>query len=125
MNTTMRYEESYRRTHHTRRHSSAGSKRVLFIAITVVAILLGIVLGNNVLNASHSSAYSDVEKELYYTSIQIESGDTLWTIAEEYMCSEYDDVNDYINDVKQINNLHTDVIHAGAYLLVPYYEVVE
>lgn len=134
MNATMRYNHQrhtygYTSTRQSslrqKRRSVAMSKRFLFTAITVVAILLGIVLGNNVLNSSHSSAYSDVQKEVRYTSIKIESGDTLWTIAEEYMCSEYDDVNDYIRDVKEINGLYSDVIHAGGYLMVPYYEVVE
>lgn len=136
MNATIGYNNSHRDTyrytrtanHRTlsqKRRSAAMSKRFLFTAITVVAILLGIVLGNNVLSSSHSSAYSDVQKEVRYTSIKIESGDTLWTIAEEYMCSEYDDVNDYIKDVKEINGLYSDVIHAGNYLMVPYYEVVK
>ena len=134
MNATMRYNHQrhtygYTSTRQSsfrqKRRSVAMSKRFLFTAITVVAILLGIVLGNNVLNSSHSSAYSDVQKEVRYTSIKIESGDTLWTIAEEYMCSEYDDVNDYIKDVKEINGLYSDVIHAGNYLMVPYYEVVQ
>ncbi|MGN1154642.1 MAG: LysM peptidoglycan-binding domain-containing protein [Agathobacter sp.] len=133
MNTTMRYEHSYRNSytnrsrcaHNRRRQTSYKNKRVLFVAITVVVILLGIVLGNNIINASHSSAYSEVEKELCYTSVEIEEGDTLWSIAEEYMCSEYDDVNDYIKDIKQINNLHSDTIHAGGYLMVPYYEIIK
>lgn len=135
MNATMRYNNSHRHTYgytrshqstvNQRRRSATMSKRFLFTAITVVAILLGIVLGNNVLSSSHSSAYSDVQKEVRYTSVKIESGDTLWTIAEEYMCSEYDDVNDYIREVKEINGMYTDVIHAGGYLMVPYYEVVE
>lgn len=133
MNTTMRYDTTYSR-HYSRaqvqnrnrkRYNASVSKRVLFVAITVIAILLGIMIGNNVLSTSHSSAYSTVEKELRYTSVEIEAGDTLWTIAEAYMCSEYDDINDYIYDVMQINNLASDEIHAGGYLMVPYYEVIE
>ena len=108
-----------------RKQASISNKRILFIAITVVAILLGVVLGNNVSNGSHTKAYNDVQKELYYTSIEIQPGDTLWSIAEEYMCSEYDDVNDYIKDIKKVNGLHRDTIHAGNYLMVPYYKVVE
>ena len=133
MNATMKYEGTYHKSYHSdyrtnsrrRKQNVFSSKRMLFIAITVVAILLGVVIGNNVINSSHSSAYTTVEKELCYTSIKIQSGDTLWTIAEEYMCPEYDDINAYIKDVKQINNLHSDTIHAGRYLMVPYYEVIK
>ena len=97
----------------------------MFVVITVVAILLGIVLGNNMISASSSSATTEHTKELYYTSVEVESGDTLWSIAEEYMSAEFDDVDDYIKEVKQINGLHSDTIHAGSYIMVPYYEIVE
>lgn len=133
MNTTMRLEHSYRNrynssrnyTHRSKKQKAVLNKKILFVSITVVAVLLGIVLGNNVINASHSSAYSEIQKEICYTSVAIKEGDTLWSIAQEYMCSEYDDVNDYIKDIKQINNLHSDTIHAGGYLMVPYYEIVK
>lgn len=116
MNTAIRYRK---------RTSVYLNKKVIYVAITVVAILLGIVIGNNIINSSSSSATTEHTKELYYTSVEIEAGDTLWTIAEEYMSAEYDDVNEYIKEVKQINNMYSDTIHAGSYIMVPYYEVVE
>lgn len=58
----------------------------------------------------------------YYKSITIESGDTLWSIAQDYMDDEhYDSVNDYIKEVKQINVLNGDDITYGEHLIVPYY----
>jgi len=57
----------------------------------------------------------------YYTSIQIQSGDTLWDLANDYVTSEYHSINEYINEVKKLNSLETDDIHAGQYLTVPYY----
>lgn len=100
-------------------------KRMLFVAITVVSILLGIVIGNAIIGSSSSSATTEHTKELYYTSVEIEYGDTLWTIAEAHMSAEYDDIESYIREIKKINGIHNDTIHAGNYLMVPYYEVVE
>ena len=56
----------------------------------------------------------------YYTSIYIEKGDTLWSIAEQYA---YDGIStmDYINELKEINNLKDETIYAGCYLLISYY----
>lgn len=57
----------------------------------------------------------------YYTSIQIQSGDTLWGLAKDYITTEYTSVNDYITEVKHLNSLENDNIHEGQYLTVPYY----
>lgn len=58
----------------------------------------------------------------YYKSIIISNGDTLWSIAQEYMDEEhYDSTNDYINEVRKLNALGNEDIHYGEYLIVPYY----
>lgn len=57
----------------------------------------------------------------YYTSIQIEPGSSLWNIAEKYASSEYESLEAYIQEVRQINHLDEDTIYAGSYLCIPYY----
>lgn len=56
----------------------------------------------------------------YYTDVRVESGDTLWDIAMEYMTEEYRSVNEYIREVKKINNIGTG-LQCGQILTVPYY----
>jgi LysM repeat protein len=71
-----------------------------------------------------SAAMSKSEKKTlykYYTSIEIQSGDTLWELANDYITAEYISIHDYINEVKRINALENDKIHEGQYLTVPYY----
>jgi cell division protein YceG involved in septum cleavage len=65
-----------------------------------------------------------VEYDKSFISIEVNDGDTLTSIAQDYAISaaEYDD---YISEVKNINNLDGDTIHTGCYLLVPVYEVAE
>jgi len=55
------------------------------------------------------------------TSIEIQKGDTLWSIASEFMTDEYDDMNDFIKEIKVSNGMASDEIHTGNYIIIPYY----
>lgn len=57
----------------------------------------------------------------YYTSIRVEPGDTLWEIAERYLCEESGSRESYIQELRQINGLNGSQIRAGQYLTVIYY----
>lgn len=57
----------------------------------------------------------------YYTSIRIEEGDTLWGLACEYGNEDCQSLPSYIQEVKRMNHLTDDTIHAGRYLMVFYY----
>lgn len=57
----------------------------------------------------------------YYTSIQVESGATLFSIAEEYRGEHYDSADAYIEEVMRMNSLHNEKIIAGQHLIIPYY----
>lgn len=56
-----------------------------------------------------------------YTRIEIRPGDSLWSIASEHMSEEYESVQDYVREIKSLNGLGSDEIHAGRFLLIPYY----
>lgn len=58
--------------------------------------------------------------EKYYKSIQIEAGDTLWDIANEYRGNQ--EIKSYIKEVKKMNNLKSDQINDMSYLTIMYYE---
>ena len=58
----------------------------------------------------------------YYTTVTIGCGDTLETIAGNYISDEYRDMSSYICEVQSINHIEDkDVIHAGDNIIVPYY----
>lgn len=59
----------------------------------------------------------------YYTQIEIQSGDSLWTIAGKYMKNgPYKSRTEYINEVAELNQLSGTMIIKGQYLIVPYYD---
>ena len=60
--------------------------------------------------------------EVKYETVRIESGDSLWSIAKEHMNPGYDNIYDYIDDIKECNHMTDDKVNSGCYLLVPYYE---
>lgn len=74
---------------------------------------------------SFSAQASDIEQQhyyKYYKSIEIKKGDTLWSIASEYMdLQHYNGISDYINEVKEMNALTSYQITAGNYIIIPYY----
>ncbi len=58
----------------------------------------------------------------YYTSVYVNPGDTLWTIAGEYYDLGYENRKEYINEVMDINHLtHASDLQSGTVIYVPYY----
>lgn len=63
----------------------------------------------------------EVHYEKVYTTITVETNETLWTIADRYDF-KYDSKYDYIEEVVFINNLKdSNDIKSGETLVVPYY----
>lgn len=58
----------------------------------------------------------------YYKSVCIESGDNLWSIADQYRQGSALTVEEYVKELKRMNNLREDIIHAGQYLTVVYFQ---
>lgn len=74
---------------------------VLFIGLTIYAVWTRL----NETNVEYT-------EETYV----VQTGDTLWDIAEEY-CSEHQSINEYIYKVKQVNNISSD-LKAGQTIII-------
>ena len=94
-------------------------KKALAIVI-LVFISLGILLGTSI-NALASSKADVASYNKYYKSVRIESGDTLWTIADDYISDLNIDKQEYIAEICELNNICENEIHAGDYVVVAYY----
>lgn len=95
-------------------------KRLSLAVLLCVAVIAA--LGASfVMTSTAEAGTSESSRYKYYTSIQVEPGSSLWEIAREYASSEYEDLEDYIREVRQINHLDQDTIYAGSYLCIPYY----
>lgn len=96
----------------------ADRRKIRWIAV----ILLFIIMIFTVILASKKvTAKRDGYRVKQVASIQVQKGDTLWSIASRHMSDEYNDLNDYIAEIMISNGLSSDSIHAGKYIIVPYY----
>ena len=90
--------------------------RKRLVLITVLAsILLGVIAFSN-----RAVAEDSREVYTYYTSYEVQPGDTLWTIAGQFMGPDFTSKSDFISNIKEMNHLSTDSITAGNYLIIEY-----
>ena len=101
-----------------------GYLKKLFICFITVFVITGlsIGLGSNFASASDDTKNGPAEHK-YYKSIELEYGDTLWNIAEEYMNENYDSTQEYVDGLMKINDLESETIHESRYLTVVYYDI--
>lgn len=97
------------------------TKRAVVISAFVFILFIGLMIAFG----NRNKAYGNSDWEKKFVSIQIHEGDTLWDIAEAYYTSECVSIRDYVKEIKRTNGLKSDCIHAGNYLLIPYYSKSE
>lgn len=89
----------------------------------VLSIMTVILL--SVLVRSISTQASDLEHQASYKcykSIEISKGDTLWSIANEHIdTNHYKSVQEYVDEIKEMNAIKSDHIVSGSCLIIPYY----
>lgn len=114
---TDRELRSYRRK--IRRQREIRRNIILVLASVIFVLIFAITF-----HSFTSFANTDTENVSYkyFDSIQVEKGDTLWSLAEKYADADHYNTNsEYISEVMRINHLHDDEIIAGQYLVIPYY----
>lgn len=109
------------RVERIRRRQKICIMRRNIILTFATALLVGIFALS--LNAFSSSAQDKdaVVTYKYFTSITVEYGDTLYSLAEEYTKGYEVEISHYIEEVQHINHLEDEVIHSGQQIIIPYY----
>ncbi len=92
------------------------SRSMLVLVVMSIVLICCLLMFCN-LNRAHGQT----DKKKTVTSVYISEGDSLWSIADKFYTSECGDMNDYIDEIADTNHLNGDTIHAGNYLIVPYY----
>lgn len=93
---------------------STHKLQLLSLAILLIVIITCTLVSFNVSGSTKA-------KDKLYTTVLVEDGDSLWTIAKNYYSDEYIDYNEYIEEVKSINGMKNSNIKIGSYIIVPYY----
>ena len=90
------------------------------VMVAVTALLLVLTIGI-IFYASSGRANGSSDRIKRLTSVYVEKGDSLWSIAEEYYTPECGSMKDYVREIKNTNGLESSTIRYGYTLLVPYY----
>lgn len=95
-------------------------RRLVLFAATVFLTFICAVSYHSIKSSANSG---DGMNFKYYTTITVQSGETLWSIADDYIdYSQYKNKNAYISEVMSINHIaDASGIISGQKLTVPYY----
>ncbi|MBM6830171.1 LysM peptidoglycan-binding domain-containing protein [Anaerotignum lactatifermentans] len=91
------------------RKSKKARKNVLVLLTLALIVGLGTIA---------MGAQGGKEGSVCYESVLIHTGDTLWSIAEEYK-SEGEKTEHMIDDILKLNGIKTTKIRSGEHILVP------
>lgn len=94
-------------------------KQLILFIVTVMILFVSCAFFGNILTSAQDKSDKYTSNDCY-KSIAIQYGDTLWSIAEQYMSDDYSSVQDYVKHLKKINDLKSDELEAGKYLIVTY-----
>ena len=101
-----------------------GFMHKLVLIMICICFVMGTLCFIDNMTADSPIVYAEEHlSDIQYKVIEIEYGDTLWNIAKENMTPGYSDINEYIDEIKECNQLSSDRITSGNYLMIPYYEV--
>lgn len=101
------------------RKQQNSKKKMMMLLATVLFITIGSIGFGSSFSDAHESKE---EQTIVYKSILIQSGDTLWDIAQEYKTNDYESTQDYVDELKRLNSLESDQIQESKYLTVACYE---
>ncbi|MCD8222586.1 MAG: LysM peptidoglycan-binding domain-containing protein [Clostridiales bacterium] len=95
-------------------------RNFLIVLLMVFAFCSGF-FGHSLLINAHAEEKTDQNRSLYYTSVQLKKGDSLWNIAQNYADGTDFSTLEYMEELKRLNRLESENIHAGEYLTVMYF----
>lgn len=108
-----------------RKNSSACKRknrgRIVFSTLLYICALIGII---TCLNTAMRAFAADVRttepnSRSQYTSILVQPGDTLISIAQTHMSDDFSSTNEYARYIQEINHMDDDLLVAGNHIVIP------
>ncbi|MBE5950240.1 MAG: LysM peptidoglycan-binding domain-containing protein [Lachnospiraceae bacterium] len=93
-------------------------KRMILLFVFTAFVILTVML---FLPGKTAAAKNEPTGTYRILSIEIETGDSLWSIATEYFTEDFGSIPSYIREIKRMNGLNSDTLYAGDYIVVPCY----
>ncbi|MFI3172110.1 MAG: LysM peptidoglycan-binding domain-containing protein [Eubacteriales bacterium] len=114
---TLKREENRINMRIARENKLKQMKINLLIIVTILTVVASGICFTLLTSAEESSTFS---RDVKYASILITNEDTLWEIAQEYTTDSQVSIKQTVESIKKLNNLKSDTIYEGQYLLVAY-----
>ena len=100
----------------TRREHTVQTQKRVIVLVCVLVIFAVILIGNSIITFAEQPVHK------YYTSVQLQKGDSLWSLADQYAASDRTSRAQFIDEVCELNGISEDnTLHSGEYLVVSYY----
>ena len=90
-------------------------RHLIFILVGIIMVLIILLF-----TSQNSVAQADEIVIETYRSEMIQPGDTLWSLAEEYRLPDMP-IEEYIMEVRRINQMNSNELVSGEYLILPIY----
>lgn len=101
------------------------NRKVQIIAAALIILMITVVSGTFAIRSNAESVNTESDTVYYrYTAMyRVCSGDTLTSIAKQYMDDvHYDSVSDYVKELRQMNGMYNDdKLVTGELIAVTYY----
>lgn len=109
---------------HSRRVQMRKRRRIRnYLAFSLLLLFLclsGMVYNTMTVEATQGDSPADGLYK-YYTEVRVCRDDTLWSIANEYIGEGYDSLDDFIEEIRDLNSITFNKIQYGQRLVIPYY----
>ncbi len=116
--TTMNLSDSLRVAKLRARRAAVIRRRIRMTASLIAGLVLILIIAVAVISKK-ANGRTDRTKQL--TSVYVEKGDSIWSIAEQFYTPECGSMKEYVSEIRKTNDLKSDRILYGFTLLVPYY----
>lgn len=122
MDNNFKYRQALRQERLYARQQAARARRIRYIALVSTFVFLFIsIIGANLVIAKAGQGFEKSYQKQYMV-IDVEKGDTVWSIANEYMSPGYEEVAELVEEIGFINNLDDAYsVQAGKVLMIPYF----
>lgn len=109
---------------HSRRVQRRKRRRIrnylAFSLLLLFICLSGMVYNTMIVEATQGDSSMDGLYK-YYTEIRVCRDDTLWSIASEHIGIGYDSLEEYMQEIRDLNSISFNKLEYGQRLVIPYY----
>jgi uncharacterized protein YpuA (DUF1002 family) len=93
-----------------KRYKIVNKKKFTRFICILALLIIGITYTTHTLQTDWTDEYTT-------TKVYVQSGDTLWSIAEQYVPDGID-IRDYMYEIRELNNMTTSDVYAGDVITV-------